>query len=183
MKTKEKFLEFKGKNIVYLKVEDTYWIPLKPICEAFNIDADSTIKRTKRDSFLGVCTSIQTVQVAKNDRKQGRSMTCMPEKYIYGWLCFLTSDSEELNRYKKICYNLLYDHFHGTITNRKELLLERTQLDVEIGNLKLSLKEEDPKYKELKELQYKRKQLSAKLNSFDKELVKQPELFVSTEAN
>jgi len=71
----------------------------------------------------------------------------------------------------------LYNHFHGTITNRKELLLERNQIDNQIGALRESLKKEDAKYKELQELRNKRKTLSTQLNSFDKELIKQPELF------
>ena len=33
-----KFLEFKGKNIVYLSVDGTYWIAIKPVCEAISIN-------------------------------------------------------------------------------------------------------------------------------------------------
>jgi len=177
MSTHEKFLDFNGKNIVFLSIEGTYWIALKPICEALNIDADRVIKTTKKDSFLGGCTSIQTVQVSKNGKIQGRNMTCISEKFIYGWICFLRSESKELNEYKETCYNLLYDYFHGTITSRKELLLDRENLDSQIHELKKSLKDEDEKYKHLQELQNKRKTLSTQLNSIDKELIKQPELF------
>lgn len=178
MKTHQKFLDFNGKNIVFLNVDGTYWIALKPILDALNMDADSSIKTTKKDPFLGAYTSLQTVQVEHNGIRQGRNMTCLPEKYIYGWICFLRSDSEELNQYKETCYNLLYNYFHGTITNRKELLLQRTDLDKQIAQLKHSLKEEDEKYKQLQELQSRRKAVSTQLNGIDKELVKQPELFI-----
>lgn len=177
MKAHQKFLDFNGNNIVFINKEGTYWIALKPILDALGMEADSTIKRTKKDHFLGGCTANMTVQVSRNSVLQGRKMTCLPEKYIYGWICFLTSDNEELTAYKRTCYNLLYNHFHGTITNRKELLLERRNLDSQIGSIKKALKEEDENYKQLQELRNKRKTLSTQLNSMDKELITQPELF------
>lgn len=177
MKKHEKFLEFNGKNIVFLNVKGTYWIALKPICEALNIDAFRSIKNVKSDPILGSEWSKQTTQVSKNGKSQLRNVTCLPEKYIYGWLFSLRSDSKELIEYKRTCYELLYNHFHGTITNRKELLLERNKIDDEIFSLKKSLKEEDNKYQELESLINKRKNLNNQLNTIDKELIKQPELF------
>ncbi|MGH1338997.1 MAG: phage antirepressor N-terminal domain-containing protein [Aureispira sp.] len=179
MNTHQKFLEFNGKNIVFLNKEGTYWIALKPILDSLNLVADSYLKRTKRDAFFSTCLDTMSIQVGENTLKQGRKMTCLPEKYIYGWICSLNGDQPELLNYKKTCYELLYNHFHGTITNRKELLLQRTELDKEIGELKQHLKEEDEKYQHLQELQNKRKTVSTQLNSIDKELIKQPELFES----
>lgn len=177
MNKHEKFLEFNGKNIVFLNVDGIYWIALKPICEALKIDAFRSIKNLKNDPILGSEWSKQTTQVEKNGKKQHRNVTCLPEKYIYGWLFSLRSDSKELVEYKRTCYELLYNHFHGTITNRKELLLERNRIDDTITNLRKALKEEDDKYIQLENLINKRKVLNSQLNSFDKELIKQPELF------
>ena len=177
METHQKFLEFNGKNIVFLSVDGTYWVALKPILDALNLEASRYLKKTRRDAFFGGCLDNMSIQVDKSSNNQARKMTCLPEKYIYGWICFLNADNEELNRYKKTCYNLLYNHFHGTITNRKELLLQRNDLDTQIHTLKESLKEKDEKYKRLQELQNKRKTVSTQLNSIDKELVKEPELF------
>jgi hypothetical protein len=174
MSKHEKFLEFNGKTIVFLNVDGTYWIALKPILEALNLVSHRYLKRTQRDHFFSTCVDNMSIQVEKNGIKQVRSMTCLPEKYIYGWLCFLNSDNQELTAFKKTCYNLLYDHFHGTITNRRELLLERKTLDTEIHNIKSSLKEQDQAYKKLEELQNKRKLVSTQLNSMDNEIVKQP---------
>ena len=177
MKTQQKFLEFNGKNIVFLDVEGTYWIALKPICEALNIDVRRSRDLAKNDPILGPEVSIQALQVVKKGQKQLRNMTCIPEKFIYGWIFSLRSDSEELTKYKRTCYDLLFDHFHGTITSRKELLMQRQEIDDQIHHLKKSLKEEDAKFKQLQLLQSKRKTLSTQLNTIDKELVKQPELF------
>ena len=104
-------------------------------------------------------------------------MTCLPEEFIYGWIFTLRSESKDLTEYKRTCYKLLYNHFHGTITNRKEILQDRAALDKEIGELKQSLKEEDANYKRLKKLQSQRKQLSTQLNSMDDDLIKQTTLF------
>jgi len=55
--------------------------------------------------------------------------------------------------------------------------MQRQEIDDQIYHLKKSLKEEDAKFKQLQLLQSKRKTLSTQLNTIDKELVKQPELF------
>jgi hypothetical protein len=179
MNTHQKFLEFNGKNIVFLSIDGTYWIALKPICEALNVDVRRSRDIAKKDPILGPELRKQALQVGENGGFQARQMTCLPEKFIYGWLFSLRGNSEELIEYKKTCYELLYNHFHGTITNRKELLLERIEVDKEIGQLKQTLKEQDERYKQLKELENKRKSLSTQLNIIDKELIKQPELFPS----
>ena len=134
-------------------------------------------KKHQKDPILGPEWTKQSIQVSKNGIFQGRNMTCLPEKYIYGWIFSLRSESPELIEYKKTCYNLLYNHFHGTITNRKELLLERQKVDTEIFEVKQSLKQKDEEFKKLQHLQTKRKSLSSQLNSIDEELIKQPELF------
>lgn len=177
MNTHQKFLQFNGKKIVFLSADGTYWIPLKPILQALNLDERRWLQKTRRDAFFRGCLLNMSIQVPENDNNQARKMTCLPEKYIYGWICFLNADNEELIKYKKTCYELLYNHFHGTITNRKELLLQRSELDKQILELKKSLKQEDEKYKSLQELQNRRKTVSTQLNSIDKELIKQPELF------
>lgn len=177
MKTHQKFLEFNGKKIIFLSVEGTYWIALKPICEALNIEYSRSFKNVKNDPILGSVLAIQPMQVAKNGKKQLRNVTCIPEEFIYGWIFSLRSDSEELTEYKRTCYKLLYNHFHGTITNRKELLMERNKIDSEIFHLKNDLKEQDERYLRLSELQNKKKAINGELNSIDKELIKQPSLF------
>lgn len=177
MKTNEKFLQFNGKNIVFLSVDGTYWIALKPICKALNIEYTRSFKNAKNDPILGPALAVQPMQVSKNGKKQLRNVTCIPEEFIYGWIFSLRSDSEELIAYKRDCYRLLYNYFHGTITNRKELLIEKENIQNQIGKIKHDLKEKDERFKELQNLESKKKKLSTELNKIDKELIKQPELF------
>lgn len=170
----EKFLEFNDKKIFFLNADGIYWIALKPILDALNLESDRYLKRTKRDHFFSTRLDTMSIQVEKNRIIQGRKMLCLPEKYIYGWICILNSDNKELEEYKETCYDLLYDHFHGAITNRRELLMQRNELDTKIHNIKASLKEQDEVYKNLQDLQLKRKSVSTQLNSMDKEFVNEP---------
>jgi hypothetical protein len=177
MNTHQKFLEFNGKNIVFLKVDGSYWIALKPICEALNIEYTRSFKNAKNDPILGPVLAKQPMQVSKNGKNQVRNMTCIPEQFVYGWIFSLRSDSEELTQYKRTCYQLLFNHFHGTITSRKELLVQRRDVDTEIHKLTQSLKDNDEKYKQLQKLRQERKAISAQLNSMDSKIVKDPEMF------
>lgn len=176
MEKHEKFLEFNGKNIVFINTNGIYYIALKPICEALGIEYTRSFKNAKIDPILGPALSIQPMQVSNNGKMQYRNVTCVPEKFIYGWLFSLRSDSKELVSYKKTCYDLLYDHFHGIISNRKEILLERNATAEEIFQIEEELKE-DEKYKKLQNLQSKKKTLNSQLGIMDKEMIKQPELF------
>ena len=47
----------------------------------------------------------------------------------------LQSASPELLQYKKLCYEVLNDYFHGTITGRKSLLQQKAKLQIEIDSV------------------------------------------------
>ncbi len=141
MKKHENFLEFNGKTISFIDVDGIYWIAIKPICEALNIDANRSYQNVKNDPILAPEVAIQQMQVSKNGKTQLRNVTCIPEKFIYGWIFSLRSDSQELTTYKKTCYELLYNHFHGTITKRKELLELKAEKLVKKDDLLEKLKE------------------------------------------
>jgi hypothetical protein len=177
MNKHEKFLEFNGKNIVFLNVDGVYYIALKPICEALNLEYSRSFKNVKNDPILAPVLAIQPMQVSKNGKNQLRNVICIPEKFIYGWIFSLRSDSTELTEYKRTCYELLYNHFHGTITNRKELLIEKRTIDTELHDLKMKLKENDVTFQKIQMLEAKKKHVSKQLSSMDEEIIKQPEIF------
>lgn len=177
MNTHEKFLKFNGREIVFVKENDSYWIALKPICEALKVDYIRCFKNVKKDPILGSVLSEQTIQIEKNGKKQGRKTTCIPEEFIYGWLFSLRSDSAELVEYKRTCYRLLYNHFHGTIINRNEIVVEKSQLEKRIKEIKNILRNDDPIQKELLSLEIKKKQLNNQLNKIDQQIINNNELF------
>lgn len=174
MNTHKKFLQFNGKNIFFLNADGQYWIAIKPICEALGVDYIRQFKNLKEDPILSQLLSNQTIVA---DDKKLREMVCLPEKYVYGWLFSINSKSKELAEYKLTCYDVLYNHFHGIITNRKELLLNKMELDTKIYSIKEELNEANEKFAELSQLQKRRKAIEANLRNIDKELVEQPKLF------
>jgi len=163
----KKFLEFNGKTISFLAVDGTYWIAVKPICEALGVDYIQQHKNLKDDKVLGAALCNHTMQVGKD---QPRSWSCLPEFYIYGWLFRIRSNSEELEVYQWKCYELLYRYFHGTITERENLLKVKTQADMEIEKLELELQNSEA-YKRIQVLKKSQKVAGAKLRKLDNDIV------------
>lgn len=111
-----------------------------------------------------------------------REMLCLPEKYVYGWLFSINSESPELIEYQQKCYDILFQHFHGALTGRIETLTQRSETQLQILDLqekvdmKLQAMEEYQKIKELKGLDKKLKQ---SLTEMDTELMEaQLRLFI-----
>jgi hypothetical protein len=167
MKNLNQFLKVNGKIIVFLNKDGVYWIALKPICQALGVDYIEQFKDTKSDSILGPALCKHTMQLPGD---QSRSMVCLPEEYIYGWIFSLKSKNPELIHYKKECYHLLYQHFHGTITQRQQLLNERESITTEMEQKRETLKE-NPEYVRLNELQARNMRLEKDLRKLDIKLV------------
>jgi hypothetical protein len=160
----EKFLEFNGKTLLFLSVSGTYWIAIKPICEALNVQYERQFKNINADPILGPALSKQTMQVP-ND--QARNMICLPEHLIYGWLFSIRSESQELLIYKKECYEVLFNYFHGTITRRKKLFEEKAKIQKERGKLELELRK-DPEFVKLEDLRAREARIGKELKEMDK---------------
>lgn len=179
MNTHHNFLQFNGKNIIYLNNNGTYYIAVRPICEALNLAYTAQLRALKKDPILGPAYTVQTMQVPFSTEKnkpafQGRKMASLPEKYIYGWIFSIRSESKELIEYKKTCYEALLNYFRGTITNRKVLLVEKNTLETEIHHIKEVLKEQNVTFQKLEDLEKKKKAINKELTTIDKEIVKQP---------
>jgi prophage antirepressor-like protein len=126
------FLEFNGKTLVFLAVDGEYWIALKPICEVLGVDFSRQLRTLKEDPIFSVLWSLQTIVAAD---EKSRKMASLPEKWIYGWIMQLESKSPDLLQYKKLCYEVLNNYFHGSITGRKSLLQEKAKLQIEIDSV------------------------------------------------
>lgn len=59
------------------------------------------------------------------DNKE-REMVCLAVKFIYGWLFTINPGKvapearEAVTRYRRECYDVLYDHFAGSLRRRVE---------------------------------------------------------------
>jgi hypothetical protein len=62
-------------------------------------------------------------------------MTCLPEKYVYGWLFKLQSSAPGFEKFQMKCYELLYEYFHGTIARRISTLESKTADELELEKL------------------------------------------------
>ena len=172
MKNTSSFLQFNNTNVLFTSVEGVTYVAIKPICSALNVNYSAQLLRIKNDALLGSEYVVQHIQVAN---LQGRKYTCIPEKYIYGWIFSINSDSKELLKFKKECYDLLYTHFHGVIGRRKELLIGVAETEIRISTLKKKLLE-NKSYKQLLELETERKFLTSQMKSVDKEVVSQTQI-------
>lgn len=166
------FLEFNGKTILFLAKDGTYWVAIKSVCDALEVDYIQQYKNTKNDPILGPALCKHTMQVPSD---QPRNMVCVPEKYVYGWIFQIRSDSPALLEYKWKVYEILFDYFQGTITQRSQILREKSYEELEIARLEAELAD-DPKYSKLVELKSRRRRYSKELKALDNEMI-QLELF------
>ena len=172
MKNTSSFLQFNNTNVLFTSVEGVTYVAIKPICKALNVVYAGQLKSLKNDPFLGPALYLSSIQVGN---LQAREYTCIPEKYVYGWIFSIKSDKPELLQFKKECYDLLYNHFHGVIGRRKELLIGVAETQIKISTLKKELLE-NKSYKQLLELENEKKILTSQMKSVDKEVVSQIEI-------
>ena len=168
MKT-EKFLQFNGKTIYFQSFDGQFWIAIKPICEILNVNYNRSFQNLKDDEILGQLFAKQQMVGADN---RIREMVSLPEKYIYGWIFSLQSKSEELRNYKKECYEILYNYFHGTITGRKELLKKKVEIDIELTKAENELIE-NPAYIKIQELKKKQSEVNKGLKNNDQKVIQE----------
>lgn len=154
------FLDFNGNQIYFTLSDGQYWIAIKPICDALDVEYTRIFKNLKKDNIFNQLLAEQPIVAADN---RLRKMTCLPEKYIYGWLMSVRSESQALKEYKLKCYDILFQHFKGSIIQRREIIHDQSILKNEIRLLKWKLLENDD-YRKLiaKEEEFKSKNKSLK---------------------
>lgn len=159
----ERFLEFNGKTLLIKQSEDNFYIAIKPVCEALNVDFSRQLRTLKENLILGSVWSLQTMQVPED---QSRNMVCLPEKYIYGWIFSIRSESTELIEYQKLCYDILYEYFHGTITRRKKLFEEKARLQSQRNRIELDLRNNE-EFVKLEDLKAREARIGKELKEMD----------------
>ena len=167
-KNVSKFLEFNGKTLMFLSANGQWWIALKPICEALGVNYKRVHENLLSDPIYGQLSTNQGMVAADG---KVRKMTSLPEEWIYGWIMQLQSSSPDLIEYKKECHMVLYNHFHGTITGRKELLSAKAKAQQEMDEVMNSLSPENAlKYARAKKI---KDQVTAQLREMDGEIIRE----------
>jgi hypothetical protein len=164
----KKFLEFNEKKIYFLTVDGTWWIAIKPICEALGVDYEAQRKNLQNDKILSQLPSDQTVVAA--DGKL-RKMLCLPEFFVYGWIFTIQSNSSLLEEYKWKCYELLFNYFHGTITGSDKIFKVKTKAEMELEQAENDLQKTDA-YKKIASLKKVIQESSKEIKKQQKEYVK-----------
>ncbi|MFY0628669.1 MAG: hypothetical protein JXR07_20420 [Reichenbachiella sp.] len=165
--TSKKFLKFNDKTISFLAIDGEYWIAIKPICEVLNVNYNRQFQNLKTDNLLGQLFAVQQMVGADSNLRQ---MVAIPEKFIYGWLFSIRSDSKELQTYKMECYEVLFNHFHGSVTGRSEVLKEKMQLQEKVADLKSNL-EDNEDYQALLKAEAAILRTGKNLKSLDKQFI------------
>lgn len=159
-------LTFKGQTIGYTIVEGTVYIAIRPICKALGLNVDRQIKIIKKDPVL---SDAYTVASTRDSENRIQKMAVLPEQFIYGWLFGVKSQSDALQEYKRQCYRVLYNYFHGTIAKRNKMLLQKTETLTRIRVLETKLKSNSEDYRELNRLKGEHLQISNVLKKIDEE--------------
>lgn len=99
------------------------FVPVKPICNALEIDHAAQVQRIKRHYILSSTMVILTT-VAEDEKE--REMLCLPLKFAYGWIFTIDANlvaesrRESVGAYQLECYEALYRHFAGSLRRRVE---------------------------------------------------------------
>lgn len=120
-----------GVDIITVEREGEIFVPIKPICDAIGIDARAQRAKLQEDDFFS-STGVIITSVAADDKE--REMYCIRLRDVYGWLATINPGKvapdarEAVSRYRRECYDVLYEHFTGSVrhaieTNRAEIEL------------------------------------------------------------
>lgn len=120
-----------GVDIVTVERDGEIFVPIKPICEALGIEDAAQRVKIQNDEFLSSVGSI--IESTGADGKS-YDMYALPLKFIYGWLATINPGKvkpearEAVSRYRRECYDVLYEHFTGSMrrtiaTNNAEIEL------------------------------------------------------------
>lgn len=129
----ELIINFNGIDIMTVEKDGETYVPVKPICDAIGVDYKGQFDKLKEDEFF--LPTMGLIPTVAADGKE-REMVCLPLRYVYGWLATINPGKvapeirEKVTRYRLDCYNLLYDHFTGSMrrtieTNNAEIELLR----------------------------------------------------------
>lgn len=164
----KKFLQFNGKNIYFLHAHGQYLVAIRPIVEALGIEYAWQLKKLKKHPIWGSVWLKSTILDANNHRQ---TMVVLPERYVYTWLATLPIRTDEHLEYVKECIDVLYDHFHGAITGRREILARKLEIQMEKQELQEVL-EQDPKFKKYQQLIAEEMREGKLLKELDNEIIR-----------
>lgn len=116
-------------------------VPVRPICDALGVAHQPQFERLKSDPILN---SVVTSSMSTGADGKQYEMTCLPLKYVFGWLFRIDSRNvkeearESVLKYQTMCYDALYDYFTGYAMFVEE---RQRAIDVQLDVVKQARKE------------------------------------------
>lgn len=161
-----------GVDIVTVDRDGEIFVPIKPICAALGIEDAAQRVKIQNDEFLSSVGSI--IESTGADGKS-YDMYALPLKFIYGWLATINPGKvapearEAVTRYRRECYDVLYEYFTGSM--RRTIETNNAEIDL-LRQINSAISEE----KEAKARRKKAEEALGKLRA--ERLNPQPTLFM-----
>ncbi|MFG6385456.1 MAG: phage antirepressor N-terminal domain-containing protein [Muribaculaceae bacterium] len=161
-----------GVEIVAVDHDGEIYVPIKPICDAIGIDYKTQHEKISDDDFLAPTMGI--IPTVAADGKI-REMCCLQLRYVYGWLATINpgkvaeSARDAVILYRRECYEVLYEHFTGSM--RRTIETNNAEIEL-LKKINSAIADE----KEAKNRKKKAEESLAKLRS--ERLNPQPSLFL-----
>lgn len=163
----EKYVMFRGTKILILRNDGVWHVALRPVLETLNVDVKWYLEKVKTDNTFG--PDVQILPFVAADGKI-RKMICLPDLMLYCWLLSIDSNVPDFIAFKKECCYVLHKHFYGRLSDRVNVLSDKSAAESKILELEKSIKqklEKDKDYIELKRLKGEHKRFARELNEID----------------
>jgi len=132
METNQEVVKFNNTEIVCVVENSKVYVAIRPIAESIGLNPGKATQGIKNDSILNSVSTLRGIHDASN---RIQNMLCLPIEYMHGWLFSIDDKKvkaevrENLLKYKKDCYKILFDHFFGhkqkVMMFRENLISER----------------------------------------------------------
>lgn len=148
-----------GAEIVTVERDGETFVPIKPICTAIGVDYSAQYNKIQTEEIL-----VSVIAIIATTGADGKTyeMVCLPLKFIYGWIFTINPGKvapearESVIRYRRECYDVLYDHFAGKALRQQEqnsierdLLRRKAAALDSIATLKKAIAENNAEIKEV----------------------------------
>lgn len=166
-----------GIAITAFKKDETFYVPIKPICTALGIDDRAQRTKIQEDTFLAPVGVLSTSTGADNRLYE---MYCLPLFVIPGWLFSINPNNvapeakEKVRKYQWECYGVLYRHFFGDFIESTTMGVKAREIKDEIAAARESLEANRKQEKEIKgkirELELQYEEVTARMINPEKNL-------------
>lgn len=175
--------EVNGIRITAFQKNETFYVPIKPICTALGIDDRTQRAKIQESEYLAPFGVLETSVGANNST---REMYCLPLFYIPGWLFSINPNlvapeaRENVRKYQWECYKILYLHFFGDFVESNTMSGKAREIKNEISAVRESIAANQEEGKQLKgrmkELETQLDEITSKIINPEKHLFNQEPL-------